>query len=866
MIGRLFHALRPLFRRLHAHPALVLVVCLLTAALGTWQAWSLRIDTDFSHLIPPDSPSVQALNELRTQIGGESEVAVVIESPSFEANRRFADALVPQALALSPPPHQGFRVDSYFTYVDYRRDTDFLRRHALYFATHHELRTLDSYLRTQIRESRLRANPFYFELDEETPDTTAAIVDDLETLYDQFVRSEYPVSADSTTMVLHFYPGEAQTNIGFIDALYRDLQTLVDDMQPAQYHPEMEVTLAGRLMRQLVEVQAITDDVVGSFGTGVATLLLLVMGYFLYKGYQIRTGRQASLRVLLSEVARMPITALLLGGPLLVSLAWTFGVVALTYGMLNLMTSTLFLVLFGLGIDFGIHFYARYAEERGQGASVAEALDTTLMTTGQAIAVVGTTTAAAFYILLIADFRGFSQFGFTAGTGTLFALVAMLVLLPALLGLFEQVGLLRLERHPSAVSVPDSTSPNGAAAPHSRWAPGILAVAIVGTLWAATQMPDVQFEYDFGSLEPRYESYEKLRRKTQQVPLAQGSARNAAYLLTDSPADANAVADTLRARAARDTTSPTIASVETLQDRFPMRPAQQEQKLAQLAEIRRLLDDSFLRARPNANLDRLREAASTTEPLSLAQVPDVLKNPFLTKQGTIANLVIVSPAVGLSDGRNSMAFADDVGTVRLADGTVYHAASTSIVASDMLRLMIAEAPWMVVLTILMIVIFKLIALRSIRWVAIALIPLVASFVWMFGLMTLFGWKLNFYNLVVLPTVLGIGDDSGIHVVHRYLEEGRGSVRRVLHSTGEHITVSAVTTMVGFGGLLLSTHPGLETIGQLAVLGISMTLLAALVTLPALLRWLERFPGGAERPNQPSAVPPSDPSRTSSMPN
>jgi hypothetical protein len=45
-------------------------------------------------------------------------------------------------------------------------------------------------------------------------------------------------------------------------------------------------------------------------------------------------------------------------------------------------------------------------------------------------------------------------------------------------------------------------------------------------------------------------------------------------------------------------------------------------------------------------------------------------------------------------------------------------------------------------------------------------------------------------------------------------------------------------MVGFGGLLLSMYPGLRSIGELAVLGIALTLVAALVVLPALLQWLE----------------------------
>jgi hypothetical protein len=122
-------------------------------------------------------------------------------------------------------------------------------------------------------------------------------------------------------------------------------------------------------------------------------------------------------------------------------------------------------------------------------------------------------------------------------------------------------------------------------------------------------------------------------------------------------------------------------------------------------------------------------------------------------------------------------------------------------------------------------------------------------------MELAGWSLNFYNLVVLPTVLGIGDDSGIHIVHRYQEEGRGGIGRVLGSTGEHVAVSALTTMVGFGGWLLSDHPGLHSIGQLAVVGIGLTLLAALVFLPALLQWREeRGTDRSARPPVPDGAP------------
>ncbi len=99
-------------------------------------------------------------------------------------------------------------------------------------------------------------------------------------------------------------------------------------------------------------------------------------------------------------------------------------------------------------------------------------------------------------------------------------------------------------------------------------------------------------------------------------------------------------------------------------------------------------------------------------------------------------------------------------------------------------------------------------------------------------------KLNFYNMVAIPTVIGIGVDNGVHVYHRYRQEGPGSVRTVVRHTGSAVTLSSLTTMVGFSGLVLARHPGLNALGTLALLGIGATLVAALTVLPATLRLLE----------------------------
>lgn len=64
------------------------------------------------------------------------------------------------------------------------------------------------------------------------------------------------------------------------------------------------------------------------------------------------------------------------------------------------------------------------------------------------------------------------------------------------------------------------------------------------------------------------------------------------------------------------------------------------------------------------------------------------------------------------------------------------------------------------------------------------------------------------------------------------------MRHVVRSTGESVGMSALTTMAGFGGLLLSFHPGLRSIGILANLGIGLTLIFAMIALPAFIQFLE----------------------------
>ena len=828
---RLFESLRPFIRGVIRNAGWVLALAAVLTIAGLYLARNPRIDSDLAHLIPDDRPTVEALNELRNTVGGETSVEVGIVSPSFKANKAFAEDLIDRALDLQRP-----NGEAYFTRAEFEREVDYLKDNALYFASRDELSQVESYLEDQIEQAKLEANPFYFGLDEEEEEAgTDSTGRELEKMYDNLVGKRYPISDDSTTMVVRLYPAGTSADIGFIEQLYADLGDLVDRVEPKQYHAGMEVTLAGRLYRRLVEIRTIQNDVLGSLGSGILAVLLLVVSYFFYKAYTARTGRAFNRKIALQELVRTPIMALIIGVPLLMSLAWTGGFAFAVYDTLNLMTSTLGLVLFGLGIDFGIHFYGRYAEERAGGLSITDAAEATFVSTGQAISIGAMTTSAALFVLAPADFKGFSEFGVIAGTGILFALVAMTVVMPALLAILERTGLLDLRAN-AAVDTVDASVSENQRYPAAR---PIVVGSLIAVVTSIVLLPQVGFQYDFGALEPDYEQWDERNAVINQASSGgESNKRNPAYIVADSREDVPKIVEKVREKARRDTTSPTILSVESLQERFPLADSAAQNKLQRIAEIREMLGSKYLEGQSGEAIDKLRRAAQTREKIALDEIPEFLQKQFTTKTGEVGTFVMIYPAVGLSDGRNSIAFLEDVGTIRLDDGTTYHAASTSLVAADMLRIMRAEAPWMVGATFMIVALLMLLNFRSIRWAALALVPLVVGLLWMLLLMEVFGLMLNFYNMIVLPAVLGIGNDAGVHMVHRYREEGGGSIRAVLRSTGEHVTIGSLTTMIGFAGLLLSFHPGLNSIGSLAVAGIGTTLVSAVFFLPALLQWLE----------------------------
>jgi predicted RND superfamily exporter protein len=166
------------------------------------------------------------------------------------------------------------------------------------------------------------------------------------------------------------------------------------------------------------------------------------------------------------------------------------------------------------------------------------------------------------------------------------------------------------------------------------------------------------------------------------------------------------------------------------------------------------------------------------------------------------------------------------------------ATSAQLVVARAAGVLLRDARKSLVLALAVVWLIVLAHFGRVRDALLALAPLGAGMVWTLGLARLLGWQLNFMNFVILPALLGMGVDYGVHVYHRYRLEGPGSLGAVRRALRGPLFFCAATTMAGFGSMAMAHHPGLRSLGLLALVGLAACFAAAAWGLSALLDWLE----------------------------
>ena len=579
---------------------------------------------------------------------------------------------------------------------------------------------------------------------------------------------------------------------------------------------------------------------------------------------------------------------------LVITLCITFGITTLVIGHLNLLSVTFAPMLLGLGIDYPIHWFARYSEERLRFfASTRQALASTMEQVGPAILLAGLCASFSFFPLVLTGFKGLSELGIICSIGLLLATAVSLFLLPALIVLLDRFrrGLVRKpvteQVKPLLVTNKSRTvfllSLAVCACAFSIW--GALKVKFdlnmlhlqskkaESVIWENKLIQGSRYASIYGVLFAH--SFKEIDEKTKAAErLPTVSKVNS--IKSVLPSDQESKIRILRGLA------PVLGDVRALpmhkdgvdierldavfsRIRFKMLASGSSESgvpaplFAQMRDVRKLIDairhdfrsikgpvlqerlegfEARIIADLNDKLCLLWENIET-RPLRPRDLPKALLERFVGPDNLY--IIRIFPAGNVWDPHFLDRFVRDLRSIDP------EATGDPVTLSVFTKTFRDACVMAAIYAVIFIVLILTVTLRSPVPVAAALAPLVLGTLWTLGLMHVFGIDLNLANTIFMPLVVGAGVEYGIIVVQRWRQASDRLRFSLPITTGTGVILAGLSTTVGFCSLIISSHEGIHSLGLLTTIGSLCVLAAAVLFLPALLHAATNALAKVEKP-------------------
>ncbi len=570
---------------------------------------------------------------------------------------------------------------------------------------------------------------------------------------------------------------------------------------------------------------------------------------------------------------------------LVTGLLFTAAFATLTVGELNLISVAFAVLYIGLGVDFAIHYCLRYREHLIDGADRRRALEQTSVNVGGSLFLCAASTAIGFFAFIPTDYTGVAELGWISGFGMFISFAVTLTVIPALLTLLpvkpgpeRPAGGCRLiDLHPgkilggasllalaSAVLLSGIRFDHNTLNLHDQDGAALTTFRQLLADNDLTPWTGIMIAGDAAQADSYRDQFARSELVDKVVSIADfipGDQDEKLYIIdemslllgdlsvaaqpdpeTQSPAARLAALRAFQEKLQADgTDDPVMARLRvnlagllaeldpSLRDREDPRYRGNDGDDGNGAEKLAQLEQSLLASLPG-RLEAL-NASLNADYISLENLPAELKQLWLSADGQ--QRIEIYPKQDMQDNAALRQFVREIQSIT---PQVTGSPVNNLEASDAVAAAFKQA---FLYAFIAITLMLYVLLTRKRDVFLVLIPLLMAAAITGGISVLAGLPLNFANVIALPLLLGIGVDSGIHIIHRFRTDLPDGKSILATSSARAVVVSSLTTMGGVGNLALSPHAGTASMGMLLTLGIGVTLACMLLVLPALLTVVAR---------------------------
>lgn len=627
------------------------------------------------------------------------------------------------------------------------------------------------------------------------------------------LSSGYYVSEDRTMLLMIVKPKGSAQDIKFDRKLIKEVNEIEGRVRQSFPDTPLHIGYTGGYIIALRDAEIIKSDIIRNTLTSSFGVILIFIFFFRGIG-----------KIIYPAV------------PFILSLVWTLSISYPMLGHLSDVTGAFSALLIGLGIDLVIIIYNRYIFERSEGVEPSQAIEMAAGKTGLGILTGVITTVASFYSLSISKFPGIRELGFLTGTGMIFFAIAVFFMIPALLS----TGWVPEKRTGKIRSI------------------GIEKIALISyrnpyiTLILISLITIVLLPYairlninnDLKTLRPSGNPAAVLNERVGEkiggmnaiiVTADAGSLEELLFINEKVEEKIHSLkAEGIPIRAA-DSLSRLLPSEERQERNLKI---DFDVEKIDIAISNGLNEYGFRQDAFKEFRERLKVMLSNSERITIDEIrasgmARAIERYIKEEDNTFRSVIYCYPEKNGWDKKETEIFLKSLKAVAPS----VKVSGSGLIREELTEILTKDIVLITMISFMLIAILLYADFRRIGITFICLLPLILGIIWMLGTMPLLGVELNFMNSIAAALILGVGIDYSIHLIHRYLEGG--GMMMAVDQTGRGIVVAAITTMVGFGSIILSDFPGLSSMGAVTLLGVGYCLLLTLTLLPATIRIYEK---------------------------
>jgi len=793
----MFSLFAKIIKKLATYPKVILTVFLTIGILSIYPIMHLRWDLQLQDTIT-SAREPSNVQKIEDEFGGLGSLIVILQSRDSSENYRIAKSLA-YKMQKSSSVH----------FADFETDIDFYKKNKFLYASENDIDIMVHRIERLKHDYIMKNNPLFIDLKSAIDSITQTTSEQREQLLSDLEQKYFDKLAIShsnktgTIRIVEIYPTHSISDLQANRNLFYEVQTLLkNEKTPSDF----QVHFAGKVYESIQTGKRLLPEakMVGCVTAGLI-ILLLILNFF----------RQPQL---------IFISALPIATPIVTTMACSY----IFYGRINLFTLLLAIVLPGQALQIINHVLNRYFLEREQNLSPQLCIESALLGIGPSTAVSSFAFAALFACLILIPLPGLQELGVLGSTGCILNWAITLLFSTALLQVAQRKKPFSIRHSQIHSEYKISMLSN-----RLNWTifSIIIAASLVGLYIGGTRL---HIRNDFSATEINYKD------ATIDSLIAETGFMNKTPVIVMLPESTES--EKLLEQFTKLKNNGELSTVNSLFTLAQFSPNLQQKKMEKLRQLHSLITKEFREALSKSELENLEkvEQALEFDETEDFEPPEYIAKKFRDKHGNQGRFAFIFTDIKENFGSECVKLHKELHQIEGIDNGQYLVAGIPITRAIFLERITNNISRPLQVGGILVFLFILVYYNRFSRALFTALPSVFAASWFMAALNAFDVQISAYSALTFPILIGASIDGSLQFFSAYYEKQKGTALTILRDKFFTIFLSQMAAFIGTYGMLVSSHPGLRSMGYVSLTGLICIFISQFTIFPLIAGSLDQY--------------------------